>query len=111
MPNDFGRAAVTFPHMHCSKIETLIQHLHNVKLSTCQQIPQAMESEYKCLDEMKKAAMSTEEPGGDENVSRAAYLASNQPTTDKEHTQSNTALLQIFNDQAKSVNMNVTPWI
>ena len=95
----------TVQHVHCSKIEAPIPHLQNVKLNTCQQIPQAMESDYKWLDEIEKAAMNTEEPRDDENVSWAAYHMSNQPFTELEHTISDTSLLTLFCDQAKSVAM------
>ena len=87
-------------HVHCGKIEASIPHLQNVKLNTCQQIPQAMESDYRWLDEIEKAAMNTEEPRDDENVSWAAYHLSNQPFTELEHTISDTSLLTLFFDQA-----------
>ena len=95
----------TMQHVHCSKIEAPIPHLQNENLNTCQQITQAMESDYKWLDEIEKAAMNTEEPPDDENVSWAAYSMSNQPFTELEHTITDTSLLTLFFAQAKSVAM------
>ncbi|KAK3747349.1 hypothetical protein QZH41_019686, partial [Actinostola sp. cb2023] len=87
----------------CCKNDPPLPKLDGSNKSDCQLITQAMQKEYRWLEEVREI-MFHDTFEGDEALSWAAYHASCQPS-DKDSRQSITSLLPLFYDEAKSVAM------
>ncbi|KAJ8372691.1 hypothetical protein AAFF_G00280200 [Aldrovandia affinis] len=113
VPDDTATSAAHLPQSYTivppvvrGKCDPPVPKLAGPNKSDCQLIPQAMQMEYRWLEQMEKTVISDTPLQGDETVSWAAYHASKQSIPEEpECSVTLTSLLPLFYDQAKSVAM------
>ncbi|KAJ8387987.1 hypothetical protein AAFF_G00147780 [Aldrovandia affinis] len=100
------RSYTIVPPVVRGKCDPPVPKLAGPNKSDCQLVPQAMQMEYRWLEQMEKMVISDTPLQGDETVSWAAYHASKQSIPEEpECSVALTSLLPLFYDQAKSVAM------